>query len=499
MAALLRNRHLTGWLLASPLAAVQAFFLVLPILMIVVVSFWGATEFSIYPAFEFDNYHFLLTSPVTLQVFLNTFKYALVTWALTLGIGFTVAYFPAFHVRSQTWQIALFLLCTIPFWTSNIIRMISWIPFLGRNGLANSTPISWEVIDELLEWLLFSDFSAILAFVHLYTLFMVVPIFNTMMRIDRSLIEAANDAGATGFRIMANVIIPLCKPGIMIGSIFVVTLVMGGLAFRKRFAGSGVLFHLVVTALVIPSILISLGVGLIFNQTGLDVHWSTSGFGAQLTWTLPFGLLIMFAVFNRFDKSYEEAARDLGASPWQTIAHVVLRIIAPSLIGVALFGFTLSDDEFARTLPTAGSRNTLPLEIHGMTTNVTTPGFFALGTLTTLFSFLVIGVFLTTVRALNRRRARAGSDAGKGMVQVHGLRLHQPQFHRRDDRPGACHGPHRPARRPVRGLDLDPWPSRDPGPRGWRGRGAAPAGPGRAGRSGGRCGGCDRLFRRYRP
>ena len=196
----------------------------------------------------------------------------------------------------------------------------------------------------------------------------------------------------------------------------VVVSVMGGLAFRKRFAGSTVLFYLIVTSLVIPSILISLGVGLIFSQSGLRVHWSTSGFGSQLTWTLPFGLLIMFAVFNRFDRSYEEAARDLGATPWQTIRHVVLPIIAPSLIGVALFGFTLSSDEFARTLLTAGSYNTLPLEIFGMTTNVTTPVIFALGTLTTVFSFLVIGIFLLTVWLLSRRRARQGSDAGKGMV-----------------------------------------------------------------------------------
>ena len=186
---------MTGWLLSLPLALVLFFFLVLPIAMIVVVSFWGATEFSIYPAFQFDNYEFLLTSPVTYQVFFNTVKYALITWAITLVIGFTVAYFLAFHVRTLTWQIVLFLLCTIPFWTSNIIRMISWIPFLGRNGIANSTLISMGVIDEPLDWLLFSDFSVILAFVHLYTLFMVVPIFNTMMRIDRSLIEAAYDNG----------------------------------------------------------------------------------------------------------------------------------------------------------------------------------------------------------------------------------------------------------------------------------------------------------------
>lgn len=203
--------------------------------------------------------------------------------------------------------------------------------------------------------------------------------------------------------------------GLMVMVTTVVVSVMGGLAFRKKFAGSGILFYLVITALVIPSILVSLGVGLLFSQSGLNVHWSTSGFGAQLTWTLPFGLLIMFAVFNRFDKSYEEAARDLGASPWQTIRHVVLPIIAPSLIGVALFGFTLSYDEFARTLLTAGSYNTLPLEIYGMTTNVTSPVLYALGTLTTLFSLLIIGVFLALALLSNRRKARAGSDAGKAV------------------------------------------------------------------------------------
>jgi len=150
--------------MALPIMAVLAFFLVLPIIMIVIVSFWQATEFSIIPAFDFENYEFLFGSNVTYRVFFNTFKYAFITWVFTLSIGFTVAYFLAFHVRTLTWQIVLFLLCTIPFWTSNIIRMIM---------------ISWGVIDEPLDWLLFSDFAVILAFVHLYTLFMVVPIFNT--------------------------------------------------------------------------------------------------------------------------------------------------------------------------------------------------------------------------------------------------------------------------------------------------------------------------------
>ncbi len=204
--------------------------------------------------------------------------------------------------------------------------------------------------------------------------------------------------------------------GLMVMVTTVIVSVMGGLAFRKRFAGATILFYLIITSLVIPSILVSLGVGLIWSQSGMTVHWSTSGYGAQLTWTLPFGLLIMFAVFNRFDRSYEEAARDLGASPWQVIRHVVLPIIAPSLIGVALFGFTLSYDEFARTLLTSGSYNTLPLEIFGMTTNVTTPVLFALGTLTTVFSLLIIVLFLAVVWFMNRARARRGSDAGKGLL-----------------------------------------------------------------------------------
>ncbi|QJF50272.1 ABC transporter permease [Roseobacter ponti] len=204
--------------------------------------------------------------------------------------------------------------------------------------------------------------------------------------------------------------------GLMVMVVTVVVSVMGGLAFRRNFPGSDILFYLIITSLVIPSILISLGVGLLFSRSGLDVHWSTSGFGSQLTWTLPFGLLIMFAVFNRFDKSFEEAARDLGATPWQTLRHVVLPIIAPSLIGVALFGFTLSYDEFARTLLTSGSYNTLPLEIYGMTTNVTSPVLYALGTLTTVFSLVIIGVFLCVALIAGRRRARQGSDAGKGGI-----------------------------------------------------------------------------------
>ncbi len=227
-----------SWLLASPLTMVLALFLVLPILTIVIVSFWDYNEFTFFPAFILDNYQYILTSNVTLITYLKTLKFVLLVWFFCAVIGFTVAYYIAFYVKSLPVQIVLFLICTVPFWTSNIIRMISWIPFLGRNGLANSVMQSLGIIDEPLEWLLFSDFSVVLAFVHLYALFMVVPIVNTMMRIDHSLIEAARDAGANGLQILWNLIIPLSKPGIMIGSIFVVTLVMGDF-ITVRFMSGG--------------------------------------------------------------------------------------------------------------------------------------------------------------------------------------------------------------------------------------------------------------------
>ena len=228
---------LAPYLQVAPLTLTFAVFLLVPIVTIVVVSFWDYDSIRVIPDFIMLNYEELLTSSVTWRIYLNTLKYAALTWALTLGIGFTVAYFVAFHVKSLTWQITLFMICTIPFWTSNIIRMISWIPFLGRNGILNSTLISMGVIDQPLEFLLFSDFSVVLAFVHLYVLFMVVPIFNSMMRIDRSLIEAAVDAGASGWQVLTNVIIPLSKPGIAIGSIFVVTLVMGDFITVRLMSG----------------------------------------------------------------------------------------------------------------------------------------------------------------------------------------------------------------------------------------------------------------------
>ena len=220
-----------------PLLSVLVLFLVAPVVIILAVSFWDYTEFSLIPDFVLTNYIEIFESGVTYSTYLNTFKFAFLGWLFTVIIGFTLAYFLAFHVRTLRWQIILFLICTIPFWTSNIIRMIAWIPVLGRNGLMNSLLLELGVINEPLEWLLYSDFAVILAFVHLYTLFMLVPIFNSMMRIDKSIIEAAQDMGANSLQILINVIIPLCLPGIAIGTIFVVSLIMGDFITVQAMSG----------------------------------------------------------------------------------------------------------------------------------------------------------------------------------------------------------------------------------------------------------------------
>lgn len=185
-----------------------------------------------------------------------------------------------------------------------------------------------------------------------------------------------------------------------------------GMAFRRRFRGGGPLFYLVIASLVAPGYVLSIGIGLMFQLLGFETSWYTSALGAQLSWTLPFGLLIMFAIFGRFSPSYEEAAKDLGASEAQRLWLVVMPILLPGMIAVALFGFTLSYDEFARTLQTTGATNTVPIEIWSMTQNVTSPSIYALGTLTTALSFLVIGTALTAILVIQKRRA------GKAKVAI---------------------------------------------------------------------------------
>ncbi|MBL6864064.1 MAG: ABC transporter permease [Rhodospirillales bacterium] len=253
------------WLII-PYSAVFLFFFIVPVTLVVIVSFWDYTEYSIIPDFIFLNYIEIFEDCfnlekdlcVTLKTYWSTLVYCFLTWIFTILIGFTIAYFLAFHVSSLSLQIVLFLICTIPFWTSNVIRMISWIPLLGRNGLINQILISSGLVSEPQEWLMYSGFSVVLAFVHLYTLFMIVPIFNSMIKIDKSLIEAASDSGANRWQTLWQVIIPLSKPGIVIGSIFVITIVMGdfitiGIMGGQQIASVGKIINVQMNYLQFPA------------------------------------------------------------------------------------------------------------------------------------------------------------------------------------------------------------------------------------------------------
>src|SRR5690349_11087343 len=226
-AATTSKSSLTTYLQVAPLALVLLFFFVIPVALVVMVSFFRYQMLvGIVPDFTLKNYIDLFSNPTTWTLYLSTVKFTLIVLAITFVLGFWIAYFLVFHVRNLLTAIGLFLVCTVPFWTSNIIRMISWRPVLGKEGLINSALLDLGVVHQPVEWLLFSDFAVIVAYVHLYTLFMIVPIFNAMARIDPSLLEAATDGGASRWGVVWNVVLPLSKTGIALGAVFVVTLVM---------------------------------------------------------------------------------------------------------------------------------------------------------------------------------------------------------------------------------------------------------------------------------
>lgn len=226
-----------SWLQVGPLAFILIIFFALPTLLFLVVSFFDYDRVGIYPAFMLDNYREVLTTPATLRVYLSSLKFAFIVWGVTLLLGFSIAHFLVFHVRSGAVRTILFLLCAIPFWTSGIIRTIAWIPFLGRNGAFNQGLMDLHLIDQPLDFLLFSPFAVCVTYVHLFTLLMIGPIANSMAKIDPALLEAARDAGASRWRTMVDVVIPLSKTGIALGSILVFTQVMGDFFVVKQMSG----------------------------------------------------------------------------------------------------------------------------------------------------------------------------------------------------------------------------------------------------------------------
>ena len=232
------RHNLSSWLYVSPLMLVLVQFFLMPIVVVLAASFLETDGFGgLLPSFTLANYLDVLTSAQTFHLYMATLKFTVLTWFFTLIIGFLVAYFLVFHVRNQLLAIGLFLVCTVPFWTSNIIRMISWIPLLGKEGLVNSALLGTGLIREPLEVLLYSGLAVVIAYVHQLTIFMVVPIFNSMARIDKRIVEAALDAGASRLDVMRFIVVPMSKSGIALGSIFVISIVMGDFFVVKVMSG----------------------------------------------------------------------------------------------------------------------------------------------------------------------------------------------------------------------------------------------------------------------
>ena len=222
------RRSLIAYLQVAPLFVVLFLFFIVPLALVVVVSFYRyQVMVGLVPDFTLKNYVEILTSATVWKLYFSTVKFTVTVLVITGVLGFWISYFLVFHIRNLLTAIGLFLVCTVPFWTSNIIRMISWRPVLGKEGLINSALLDLGVVDQPVQWLLFSDFAVVVAYVHLYTLFMIVPIFNAMARIEPALLEAATDGGASRWGVVWNVVLPLSKTGIALGAVFVVTLVMG--------------------------------------------------------------------------------------------------------------------------------------------------------------------------------------------------------------------------------------------------------------------------------
>ncbi len=194
---------------------------------------------------------------------------------------------------------------------------------------------------------------------------------------------------------------------------------MAAQAFRRGFKGSGIVFYLWLLGIIVPGITVSLGLSLWFRRMDLPLHWLTTGLPVHVMWTLPFSLIIFLMFFNRFDTSLEDAALILGATRWKTFRHVTLPLMQPAILTSLLFAFTLSLDEFQRSLLITGTDQTLPLMVMASVTTRITPTLYALGTLTTLLSFAVVGAYLALLTSSLRKSRRLVEGSGSA-VQARG-------------------------------------------------------------------------------
>ena len=360
------------WLIA-PGVIWMTLFLVVPLGMMVYVSFWSQTTFKIEPILTTKSWETFFSSDTYLNALWTTIRIWLLVLLSTFVVGYPTALFVGLFVKNKTLATTLLVLCVIPFWTSFLIRVLAWRPMLGKEGAINIILQALHITREPIEALLFTELSVIIGMTQIYCVFMVGPIAFMLGRIDPNVIEAARDLGASFWRIFRTIILPLSMPGVLVG----------------------------------------LGLALVANSVGIDRTWWSTAFVLHVVYTFPFAFLVMLAIFNRFDPSVEEAAWSLGVSPIKTFRKVTFPLIFPGVLSAMLFAFTLSYDEFSRTLFASGRDLTLPLAIYGTFSIEIHPNIFAFGVLTTLFSFALLAVYaiLMTVSLRRAKRLAIQEDA----------------------------------------------------------------------------------------
>jgi putative spermidine/putrescine transport system permease protein len=231
---LTRNRHY--WLLA-PGVVWLTLFLVVPLGMMVYVSFWTQTTFAISNDLTLKSWQTFFASETYFGALIRTIRIWLTVLFLTILIGYPAALFIGQMVRNKTTQTILLVACVIPFWTSFLIRVLAWRPMLGKEGAINILLQKFGLIDSPIEVLLFTELAVIIGMVQIYVVFMVGPIAFMLARIDQSLIEAAQDLGASGWTIFRKIILPLSLPGVIVGAIFVSVMVLGEFATSSALSG----------------------------------------------------------------------------------------------------------------------------------------------------------------------------------------------------------------------------------------------------------------------
>ena len=232
-----RTKNRTAYWLIAPGAVWMTLFLAVPILMIVYVSFWTQTTFKIEPILTLASWKQFFSSETYIGSLFTTVRLWLIVLAATFVLGYPTALFVGLFVKSKTISTVLLVICVIPFWTSFLIRVLAWRPMLGKEGAINILLQKAGLISAPIEALLFSELSVVIGMTQIYVVFMVGPIAFMLSRIDRNIIEAARDLGASFWRIFFKIILPLSLPGVVVGAIFVSVMVLGEFATTAALSG----------------------------------------------------------------------------------------------------------------------------------------------------------------------------------------------------------------------------------------------------------------------